>query len=173
MIKDSTQGGICNFPYLLLHVDGGCEPKNPGGIATSGWVLYEQDGGKPLVEQGAVVAEGGPLATNNYGEYRSLILALDFLLSAKWRGSLMVKADSKLLVEQVCGRWKVKAEHLKPLRAEIWKQLEELDLHVVTESDPLPSNGKKLCEIQWVARDFNQYANDLCRRAYSDYIQTV
>lgn len=170
MLKDSTDGQIKTYPKLLLHVDGGCEPKNPGGVATSGWVLFDpKDTTKPLAEQGAVVQDGGPKATNNYGEYKALMLALDWLIKQGWRGELTVRADSKLLIEQVCGRWQVKAEHLKPLRAKIWDQLEQLDLHRITDSDPLPPEGKSGCHLAHVYREHNEYANDLCRAAYQEY----
>ena len=56
-------------------------------------------------------------ATNNEAEYRALLLALR---AAHERGATEVTifADSLLLVEQLNGRFRVKAENLKPLFAE-------------------------------------------------------
>jgi ribonuclease HI len=56
-------------------------------------------------------------ATNNEAEYRALLLALR---GAEERGAtdLSIFADSLLLVEQLSGRFRVKAENLKPLFAE-------------------------------------------------------
>lgn len=170
MVTVKIDHSIQKITSLLLYVDGGCEPKNPGGVATSGWVLYEpSDPNCPLVEEGAVVQDGGPKATNNFGEYQALCRALHWLDKQKWRGNLVVKADSKLLIEQVCNRWKVKAEHLKPLRQEIWMCMDRLKLFIISSSDPLPPEGWSACELMWVGRDYNQYANDLCRNAYQEY----
>lgn len=172
MFKDRTDGKIKDYTNLLLHVDGGCEPKNPGGVATAGWVLYDpKRRDEPLVEEGTVVKDGGPLATNNYGEYCALCLALKWLVEQGWRGDLTIKADSQLLVEQVSGHWQVKAEHLKPLRQLIWDRLEALNLHRLGEDDPLPDEGKGSCQIVHVRRHLNEYANDLCRAAYKEYKQ--
>jgi ribonuclease HI len=163
---------IHEFKSLLLNVDGGCEPKNPGGVATAGWVFFNpKKSTTPLEEQSAVVRDGGPLATNNFGEYKALILALNFLAKNNWRGELTVKADSKLLIEQVAGRWKVKAEHLKPLRSKIWQLMDDLQLERVDEHNPIASEGRYPCHLIWIKRELNGYANDLCRKAYQDYRQ--
>jgi ribonuclease HI len=152
---------------LLLFVDGGCEPKNPGGVATSGWALFDPKNLKTsLVEQSAVAQDGGPLATNNYGEYNALLLALSWLAENKWSGELTIKADSKLLVEQISGRWKVKAEHLKPIRDQILSLMNQLNLEQINESSPLPDSQRNACQLIWISRDLNEYANQLCRDAY-------
>lgn len=63
--------------------------------------------------------------TNNEAEYMTFIDGLRHLLAeAERHGSppgslhLQVFSDSKLVVEQVAGRWKVKNEGLKPLHAQ-------------------------------------------------------
>jgi ribonuclease HI len=55
--------------------------------------------------------------TNNVAEYRALLLALT---RAEEVGAdeVEIRSDSLLLVEQVNGRFKIKADHLKPLVAE-------------------------------------------------------
>jgi ribonuclease HI len=108
-------------------VDGGCEPKNPGGVATCGWVIYDPSN-KILAEEARVVQDGGPLATNNYAEYCGLGFALKWLREQEWRGELNVQADSQLLVNQVTEKWQCKAKHLIPLRNKIWEHLEALNL---------------------------------------------
>lgn len=171
MFKNLTNGKINEYKKLLLHVDGGCEPKNPGGVTTSGWAIFSYEKlNEPIVEHSAVVQDGGPLATNNYGEYVALCLAMKWLCENKWQGELVVKADSKLLIEQVSGRWKINALHLKPLRKKIWDYLSQLNLTIINESNPFPEDGCYPCHLIWVKRDMNQYANDLCRRAYQEYV---
>ena len=56
-------------------------------------------------------------ATNNEAEYRALLLALG---EAERRGAseVAIFSDSLLLVEQVNGRYRIKAENLKPLARE-------------------------------------------------------
>jgi ribonuclease HI len=173
MFIDNTHGRIAEHPSLLLHVDGGCEPKNPGGVVTAGWVLYDTDKpGVALVEQGKVVRDGGPLATNNFGEYSSLGLALAFLVTHNWKGELTIKADSKLLVEQVNGRWKCKAEHLKGLRERVWTMLEDLSLQLVNEAEPLPPEGKTACHLVHVRRELNGRPDELCHLAYEEHLSS-
>ena len=55
--------------------------------------------------------------TNNVAEYRALLLALT---RAEELGAdeVEIRSDSRLLVEQVNGNFRVKAEHLKPLLSE-------------------------------------------------------
>lgn len=63
--------------------------------------------------------------TNNEAEYLSLIHGLRTILREVERDaaepgalSIAVLSDSKLVVEQVSGRWKVRHEGLRPLHAE-------------------------------------------------------
>lgn len=164
---DHTNGKIKDFSTITLFFDGGCEPKNPGGVSTAGWVAYNKK--IKLAEQGKVVMNGGPLATNNFGEYSALCLALEWLIEQKWQGELIIKGDSKLLVEQVSGRWKCKAEHLGVIRDKIWEQFRTLNLQIITKDDPLLMEGKQLVSLTWIPRELNNYANDLCRKAYQQY----
>lgn len=167
---DYSEGKINEHKSLLLFVDGGCEPKNPGGVATAGWVLYDSD--KILAEEGRVAQDGGPLATNNYGEYSALCFALKWLVAQKWQGELTIKADSKLLVEQVRGTWKCKAPHLCVLRHSIWQYFEMLNLEIITEDNPIANYDNKSVTLHWIPREQNSYADNLCHVAYQAYIKS-
>lgn len=124
MLLDHTFGKITAHKTIVLYVDGGCEPKNPGGIATCGWVIYDAEERKAiLAEEYRVVADGGKRATNNYAEYCGLGFALRWLKDQKWRGQITIHADSKLLVEHVNRNWRCKAAHLQPLLARIHEYL--------------------------------------------------
>ena len=52
---------------------------------------------------------------------------------------MRVRADSKLVIEQLSGRWKVKADHLRPLlreARELLARYDEVDLqHVPREEN--------------------------------------
>lgn len=54
------------------------------------------------------------IKTNNEAEYLALILTLEKLYPYRQR-SVIVHGDSKLVIEQMNGKWKVNAENLKPL----------------------------------------------------------
>jgi len=76
-------------------------------------VVIEAEDGRVVAE----VGEGIGIATNNVAEYkaasRGLALARD--LGAK---RILLRSDSRLLIEQLAGRWKVKHPGLIPLNAE-------------------------------------------------------
>ncbi|MBM4421586.1 MAG: ribonuclease HI family protein [Chloroflexi bacterium] len=93
----------------LLFADGAARG-NPGP-AGSGAALVDPDG-KVVAE----VMEYLGRATNNVAEYTALIIGLE---EAKRRGidAIDVRMDSKLVVEQVLGRWKVRHAGLEPLAA--------------------------------------------------------
>ena len=64
-------------------------------------------------------SESGQIVTNNQAEYRTLIKALEDVSNRvgtnAQRTALTVQGDSKLVIEQVAGRWKVKNAELKSL----------------------------------------------------------
>lgn len=92
---------------VVLYFDGRCEP-NPGGIATYGFVI--RDGGA------LVAAEGGPVdgRTNNVAEYTGLIRGLERAAALGLR-DFEVRGDSKLVIFQVRGAWRVRDKKLGPL----------------------------------------------------------
>ena len=106
----SAAGGSRPKPrYHLLTTDGGIAADQPGkmaGEAAIGVVLKA-----PLEEISEAI---GPTKDHHVAEYRALIRGLE---AARSRGieHLRVCLDSALLVNQLNGNWKVKAEHLKPL----------------------------------------------------------
>ena len=164
MAHDTTNGKIAQYKNLLLCVDGGCEPKNPGGIACCGWVIYHDD--KILVEEGRVLLDGGDLATNNYAEYCGLGFSLKWLRDQNWRGNLTIQADSQLLIYQVGQQWKCKAKHLQPMRQRIFDHLAAMNLSVISEDDPVVEGS---CILKWVRREFNSHADSLCEMAYNQH----
>ena len=77
--------------------------------------------GEVLAERGETIGD----ATNNVAEYRALLLGIQL---AKELGADEAEfvGDSKLIVEQVRGNWKVKQEHLRPLHTKVRDELREL-----------------------------------------------
>ncbi|MBB2911862.1 putative phosphoglycerate mutase [Streptosporangium becharense] len=94
----------------VIEADGGSRG-NPGP-AGYGAVVRDAADGQILVE----TAEAIGTQTNNVAEYRGLIAGLDALLALAGDGATVeVRMDSKLVVEQMAGRWKIKNEGLRPL----------------------------------------------------------
>ncbi len=87
--------------------DGGSRG-NPG-IAGAGAVLYGEDK-KELDRDGVFCG----VQTNNFAEYEGMICGLNVALRNDIT-DLEVFMDSKLIVEQMNGNWKVKNANIKPL----------------------------------------------------------
>jgi ribonuclease HI len=98
--------------HVVVACDGGARG-NPGP-AGIGAVVLDPSTTPPRVLR--TISEAIGVATNNVAEYRALIAGLEAALEVGAE-SVLVLADSKLVVEQVAGRWKVKQEHLRPLHA--------------------------------------------------------
>ncbi|ADG97107.1 Phosphoglycerate mutase [Segniliparus rotundus DSM 44985] len=91
---------------VVIEADGGSRG-NPGPAAFGAVVL---DGDRVLAQRAEQIGH----ATNNVAEYRGLIAGLE---AAKELGAseVLVRMDSKLVVEQMSGRWKVKHEGMREL----------------------------------------------------------
>ena len=94
---------------LVVEADGGSRG-NPG-VAAGGAVLIDPDSGAVLTEVGVHVG----IASNNVAEYSGLIAGLEVAFERDPEASLLVRMDSKLVVEQMSGRWKIKHPDMKVL----------------------------------------------------------
>ena len=117
---------------VVVYFDGGARG-NPGPAAIGAVVL---DPSSTPPTRLAAVSERIGETTNNVAEYRALIAGLEAAAATPAR-AVKVRGDSKLVIEQVAGRWKVKQEHLRPLMMRVRELLanyEEVDLlHVRRE----------------------------------------
>lgn len=96
---------------VLVEADGGSRG-NPGP-AGYGAVVFSADRAEVLAESSASIG----VATNNVAEYRGLIAGLE-AAAALDADDVAVSMDSKLVVEQMSGRWQVKHPDLIPLNRE-------------------------------------------------------
>lgn len=87
-------------------------------------------------------------ATNNEAEYEALILGLRFA-QAQGASTVAVRGDSQLVIRQLKGRYKVRAENLQPL----YEQAREL------------LDGFDEVDLAWLAREGNEAADDAARTA--------
>lgn len=142
-------------PVMTLWFDGACEPKNPGGVATCGWVI--RDSNSELLASGKREVARGEGATNNVAEWTALGLGLRWMLDNHQVTSkcvLGIRGDSKLVVEQLNRNWKCNAPHLLKLRDRCLAILEEL--------------GPTSWTAKWIPREENEEADLLSQQAYEE-----
>ncbi|MEU4472917.1 bifunctional RNase H/acid phosphatase [Micromonospora sp. NPDC023888] len=96
---------------VSVEADGGSRG-NPGP-AGYGAVVRDAETGEVLAER----SESLGTATNNVAEYQGLIAGLT-AAAELGAAEVDVRMDSKLVVEQMCGRWQIKHPGLRPLAAE-------------------------------------------------------
>jgi ribonuclease H / adenosylcobalamin/alpha-ribazole phosphatase len=94
---------------VVIEADGGSRG-NPGDAAY-GAVLMDAATGEVIAERAECIGT----ATNNVAEYRGLIAGLELYNEHTPDADLEVRMDSKLVVEQMSGNWKIKHPDMKPL----------------------------------------------------------
>ena len=104
--REPAAGGL----DVTVYFDGGSRG-NPGPAAI-GAVVVDAAVDPPRVL--TTVSETIGVATNNVAEYRAVIAGLEAALALAAR-SVSVRGDSKLVIEQLAGRWRVKHPGLQPL----------------------------------------------------------
>ncbi|WP_405908963.1 bifunctional RNase H/acid phosphatase [Streptomyces sp. NBC_00828] len=127
---------------FIVEADGGSRG-NPGP-AGYGSVVIDAATGETLAE----AAEYIGVATNNVAEYRGLIAGLKAARDLDPSAPVRVRMDSKLVVEQMSGRWKIKHPDMKPLAAEA--------------ASILPPSQ---VTYEWIPREQNKHADRLANEA--------
>lgn len=94
---------------FVVQADGGSRG-NPGPAAY-GAVVRDAETGEVLVER----AEAIGVASNNVAEYRGVIAGLEEAHRIDPDARIDVRLDSKLIVEQMTGRWKIKHPDMRAL----------------------------------------------------------
>ena len=148
--------GENNIENIEVYFDGACEPVNPGGIATFGFVVYK-NGETLKTEKGLACEPFSSYASNNVAEYTAMIKSLEFIVKNGFCGKnihVTVKGDSQLTIRQMNGIYAVRAPRIIPL----FKRAKELT--------------KKIKNIRfvWVPREQNTVADDLSHQAYTEHV---
>ena len=130
---------------VLIEADGGSRG-NPGPAAY-GAVLKDAVTGEVLAEDGTTIG----VATNNVAEYSGLIAGLRMAAELAPDAEIEVRMDSKLVVEQMSGRWKIKHPDMRPL---------------ATEAKDLAPPGTT---YTWVPRAENAHADRLANEALDGF----
>ncbi|WSQ08662.1 bifunctional RNase H/acid phosphatase [Streptomyces sp. NBC_01231] len=127
---------------FIVEADGGSRG-NPGP-AGYGSVVLDAATGETLAE----AAEYIGTATNNVAEYRGLLAGLRAAHALDPTARVHVRMDSKLVVEQMSGRWKIKHPAMKPLATEA--------------SRVFPPSQ---VTYEWIPRERNKHADRLANEA--------
>jgi ribonuclease HI len=96
---------------LIIEADGASRG-NPGDAA-GGAVVIDPTTGEVIGRAGVLCG----VASNNVAEYRGMIEGIEMALSINPQATLHVRMDSKLVVEQMSGRWKIKHPDMRTLAA--------------------------------------------------------
>jgi len=119
----------------------GASAGNPGKMGT-GFII--------LTENGETIFEGAEyigVGTNNEAEYQALISLLKVSVKSEVQ-NIDIFGDSQLIIKQVLGEWKVKAENLKPF---------------VREAQNLYSQIPNI-SLGWIRREKNTLADALSKK---------
>jgi probable phosphoglycerate mutase len=130
-----------NFDYVI-EADGGSRG-NPGP-AGSGAIIIDGSTGSELYEVSRFIG----IATNNVAEYTAVLSALMVIDGLTQNARISVRMDSKLVVEQMSGRWKIKHPDMQILASEVQRLAAK---HSIT--------------WQWIPRELNSRADGLANRA--------
>ena len=129
---------------LIIYADG-VSRGNPGQAAYGALVC---EGETVLIE----IAEKIGIATNNVAEYQGLIAGLRAANKIDPAAHIEARLDSKLVVEQMSGRWKIKNIPLAKLAMEAKK------IH-----------SPQLITFTWIPREENYEADRLVNLALDGY----
>jgi ribonuclease HI len=132
---------------LVIYTDGACRG-NPGPGALAFIILDVK--GNVLLKHRHFIGE----TTNNVAEYRALIAALE--RARKLGNEVSCFSDSKLVVSQLRGEYKVKKKHLKVLfekAKSLERKFKKVEYKNVRRTDP---------NIKKVDRMVNEVLNRVC-----------
>jgi len=130
-----------------LYFDGASR-SNPGP-ASYGGVIYNDAGAEVATYKKYIGKQ-----TNNVAEYLGCFHGIQACVQEGIK-NVIIYGDSKLVVEQVSGRWKVKSPNIKPIYDEIKK---------VLATKPFDS-----IEFKHVRRNKNKRADELANQAIDEH----
>lgn len=126
--------------------DGACAPTNPGG--TGGWGYVIRDGNNLELSDYGIIRPF-PELSNNFAEYCAVGACIKRWMEEGRKETLHIHTDSKLVVEQMNGRWKVR----EGAYVRVHQRLIELRKQV-----PF------IVTFTWIPRDKNEEADRLSKK---------
>ena len=133
---------------LTAYFDGCCEPKNPGGHAAWGAVIF-RDEVRFWEDRG--YCGSGPAMSNNVAEYSGMCAVLERLKQEQ--GPCVIYGDSKLVIMQLQRKWKVNGGLYMPFYT-----------RAVTLYEPM----KDRLTLKWISRDENAVCDVLSKSVLKD-----
>lgn len=133
--------------HFVMEADGASRG-NPGH-ASFGAVIRNSNTGEIVGERARVLGH----ATNNVAEYNGLVAGLEFIASVDPDAIVEVRMDSKLVVEQMSGRWKIKHPDMQAL--------------AIRARQILPIGN---VTYTWIPREDNKAADALANQALDDHL---
>ncbi len=127
---------------LVIEADGGSRG-NPGESG-SGAVVIDPVTGEIL----AAIGVYGGVASNNVAEYRGMLAGVRRARQIDPAAALTIRMDSKLVVEQMMGRWKIKHPAMAELAAQARAELQGIPVR-----------------FEWIPRERNARADALANLA--------
>jgi len=139
---------------IEINFDGACEPFNPGGTASYGYLIKKNN---KIIKQGSGIIGKGEGMTSNVAEYHALIEGIKAFNDLNIKEKVIIRGDSKLVCYIISKEWgwnKKKTEwnphkdclHLKKLLDKALEVLKDVDY-----------------EIEFVKRENNQEADILSK----------
>lgn len=132
---------------LTIYCDGACYPINPGG--TAAWGIYAVLNGQHDYSAHGVVGSGNEM-TNNVAEYVAVIRALHFA-ELHQNDRITICGDSKLWVNQLSGKWRIKNGRYRSYALQAKKLLKKL------------RGGNYQIALKWIPREENARADELSK----------
>lgn len=133
--------------------DGSCGPSNPGGTATSGAIVKYEDGTVLLKERRLV--GNGPAMSNNVAEYAAVNRVFQYIIPRS-PGQVTVHGDSRLVVNQLNGAWRVGEGLYRSVALEAQDLLARL------------RSGGWQVDLQWIPRTQNEECDALSKGPLAD-----
>jgi ribonuclease HI len=132
----------------LAWFDGACEPVNPGGTASFGVLIKDNDATVLLKEHGSVGK--GKDMSNNVAEYAGVRQILKYL-APRPPGRVTIHGDANLVINQLNGKWRIR---------------KGLYLAIAIETKQLLAYLRGLgwqINLRWIPRDQNEECDRLSR----------
>ena len=133
--------------HFIVEADGGS--RNNPGQAAYGAVVIDPESGEVIVE----CAESIGIASNNVAEYSGLVAGLEAVRALDPEATVLVEMDSKLVVEQMSGRWKIKSPDMQKL--------------ALVAREILPYGN---VTYTWIPREDNKHADALANEALDTHL---
>jgi probable phosphoglycerate mutase len=140
-VAETRPPGSTSAHGFVVRTDGAARGNpGPASLGAALIALDRRDARDPRAVPDASISDYLGVQTNNVAEYTGVVRAIRLALELGAR-RLELLLDSKLIVEQLAGRWRVKDAKLRPLWAEALRLLRTLPEGWVAAHVPRAQNS--------------------------------